>query len=96
MPAPPQTDANKPVRYLGRRILGQPQVPVSDPVEPAMPIVPSGDANFSGGLLGRLAAVLAGMDSLDPTQAASSPPDDELGGFYRNDATQPWFIQRSR
>jgi len=39
-----------------------------------MPFVPSDAANFSGGLPGRLAAVLTGMDQ---TQAAPPPEDDE-------------------
>jgi hypothetical protein len=41
---------------------------------PAVPLAPSDDPNFSGGLLGGLAA-LAAIDPPNPNQPA--PPDDE-------------------
>jgi hypothetical protein len=93
--APPQTAGSKPVRTLGRRIAGQPQASVFDTSAPAAPFAPSDDPNFSGGLLGRLAA-LAGIDPQNPTQPALPPLDDSLRGFYRDDAVQPWFVQRQR
>jgi hypothetical protein len=67
--------------------------PVAPERAPALPSAPSDDPNFSGGLLGRLAA-LAGVDPQNPTQAAP-PPDDPLLEFYR-DRIQRWFVQRPR
>jgi hypothetical protein len=64
-PAPPPQTGSKPVRSLGRRIVNQP-----------VPFAPSDDPNFSGGLLGRLAA-LAGIDPPNPDQPAPPPLDDE-------------------
>jgi len=58
------------------------------PVEP-----PSDDSNLSGGLLGRLAALM-GVDPQNPDQLA--PPQDELGAFYRDNSAQPWTLQRWR
>jgi hypothetical protein len=43
---------------------------------PAVPLAPSDDPNFSGGLLGRLAA-LARIDPPNPNQPAPPPLDDE-------------------
>jgi hypothetical protein len=90
---PPQTAGSMPVRMLARRIVGQPQA--SDASAPAAPLVPSDDPDFSGGVLGRLAA-LAGIDPQNPTQPALPPLDDSLRRFYRDDAVQPWFVQRQR
>jgi hypothetical protein len=67
----------------------------ADSSAPAAPLVPSDDANFSGGLLGRLMA-MAGIDPLNPNQLAPPPPDDELRAFYRDDPAQPWTLQRRR
>jgi len=83
------------VRILGRSIAGQPQASVFDTGAPAAPLARSEDANFSGGLLGRLAA-LAGLDPQNPEQPAPPPLDDELRSFYRDDPVQPWFVQRQR
>jgi hypothetical protein len=91
---PPQTAGSKPARYLGRRIIDQSQASVFDTDAPAVPFVPSGDPNFSGGLLGRLAA-LVGIDPQNPTRPPP-PLDDGLRGFYRDDPVQPWFVQRQR
>jgi hypothetical protein len=71
------------------------QASAADSSAPAAPLVPSDDANFSGGLLGRLMAV-AGVDPLNPNQLAPPPQDDELRAFYRDDPTQPWTLQRWR
>lgn len=59
---------------LVRSILNQSPAPAYDPGAAAAPRAPSGDANYSGGLLGMYAA-LAGTDRRDPNQPA--PPDDE-------------------
>jgi hypothetical protein len=95
-PAPPPTSAGgMPVRILGRSIAGQPQASVFDTGAPAAPLSPSEDANFSGGLLGRLAA-LTGLDPQNPTQPAPPPLDDQLRGFSRDDPAWPWFAQLQR
>ena len=74
LPAPPeQIGGSRPVRFLGRRIVDPPQASAFDTGAPAVPLVPSDDPNFSGGLLGRLAAVLAGIDPENPEQAVSQP-----------------------
>jgi hypothetical protein len=52
------------------------RAPVIDASVPASPIASTDHPNFSGGLLGRLAA-LAGIDPQNPNQLARSPPDDE-------------------
>jgi hypothetical protein len=96
-PAPPAPDTGgTPVRSLGRSIAGQPQASVFDMGAPAAPLAPSEDANFSGGLLGRLTA-LAGLDPQNLKQPAPPPPlDDQLRGFYRDGPAQPWFAQLQR
>jgi hypothetical protein len=68
---------------------------VFDTGAPAVPFVPSDDADFSGGLLGRLAALM-GVDPQNPTQPALPPLDDGLRGFYRDDPMQPRTLQRRR
>jgi hypothetical protein len=91
-PAPSQPSAaGIPVRTLGR-IVDQPQASAFDA---AAPFAPSENTNFSGGLLGRLAA-LTGLDPQNPTQPAPPPLDDQLRGFYRDDPVEPWFVQRQR
>jgi hypothetical protein len=60
---------------------------------PAAP--PPDDSNFSGGLLGRLAALM-GVDPQNPDQLAPPSQDDELRAFYRDDPVQPWTLQRRR
>jgi hypothetical protein len=94
--APPAPGAGgTPVRILGRSIVGQPQTSAFDPVAPFAPLSPSDDANFSGGLLGRLAA-MAGLDPQNAAQPAPPPLDDRLSGYYRDDPVQPWFAQLQR
>jgi hypothetical protein len=91
-PTPPPTSAGDiPVRALRRSTAGQPQASI---FETGTSAAPSDGATFSGGLLGRLAA-LAGLDQQNPGQPAP-PPDDQLRGFYRDDPVQPWFVQRQR
>jgi hypothetical protein len=73
-PEPPQQTADSmpvPERRLVRRTYSVSPASVFDTGAPAVPLVSSDDANFSGGLLGRFAS-LAGTD---PNQPA--PPDDE-------------------
>jgi len=52
------------------------RAPVIDAGVPASPIDSADNPIFSGGLLGRFAA-LAGIDPQNPNQLALSPPDDE-------------------
>jgi hypothetical protein len=75
-PAPPLQTDSKPVRSLGRRIVNQPPASMADTRAPAAPLAPSDDQNFSGGLLGRLAA-LAGIDPQNPNQPAPPPHDEQ-------------------
>jgi hypothetical protein len=91
----PQPTGSKPVRMLGRNIVGQLSPPVIDTGAPAPPLAPSAETGFSGGLLGRL-IVLAGIDPQNPTQPASSPLGDQLRGFYRDDPLQPWLVRQQR
>ncbi|WP_213741586.1 hypothetical protein [Bradyrhizobium sp. dw_411] len=70
-----------------------PQASAFDTSAPAAPLVPAADANLSGGLPGRLAALM-GVDPSNPDQFAPPPQDDELRGYYRDDPTQPWFVRR--
>jgi hypothetical protein len=73
-PEPPQqTAGSMPERRLGRRILNSSPAPAYDPGAAAAPLAPSVAANYSGGLLGRLAAVAG----IDPNQPAPPSPDDE-------------------
>jgi hypothetical protein len=93
-PAPPP-GASKPARSLSRTIVDQPQASAFNTAASAAPLAPSVDPNFSGGLLGRIAA-LAGIDPQNLTQPAPPPIDDQLRGFYRDDPMQPWFVRRRR
>jgi hypothetical protein len=60
---------------------------------PAAPFVPADDLNFSGGLLGRLTALI-GIDPQNPDQLAP-PPQDDQRAFYRDPAQQR-TLQRLR
>jgi len=62
------------MRSLGRRVVDQPPASVFDTSAPALLLASSDDPNFSGGLLGRLAA-FAGIDPPNPNQPV--PLDDE-------------------
>jgi hypothetical protein len=64
--------ANKNFQYLARSIANQSQASVFDTGAPAVPLVPSDDPSLSGGLPGRIAAVLAGIDPLNQSQPARS------------------------
>ena len=70
----PPPAAGENFRRLGRRTYSQSPASVFDTGAPAVPFVPSDDADFSGGLPGKLAAILAGMNQ---TQAAPPSPDEE-------------------
>jgi hypothetical protein len=95
-PTPPPQNANsKPARYLGQTIADQLRVAISDPSAPAVPFVPTDEPNFSGGLLGRLAA-MACVDPRNPTWLAPPPLDEQLRRFYSDDPVQPWLVQRQR
>jgi hypothetical protein len=91
-PTPPASAGGIAVRTLSR-IVDPPQASAFDAAAPFAPPAPAENANFSGGLLGRLTA-LAGLDPQNPTQPASPPLDDQL--FYRDDPAQPWFAQLRR
>jgi hypothetical protein len=74
-PEPPQQPAaGTPERRLGRRSYSVSPAPAYDPGGAAAPLVPSDDANYSGGLLGRFAGK-AGIDQQNLNQSA--PPVDE-------------------
>jgi hypothetical protein len=81
--APPKSEGGFSLNdaYLEyRRRLDANQLPVSpiDNGSPAAPLVPSGVANFSGRLPGRIAAI-AGIDPQNPNRFA--PPSPVLGIF---------------
>jgi hypothetical protein len=82
------------LEYLKRSHANQAQASVLDTSTPAT-LVPSDDSNFSGGLLGRMAALM-GVDPQNPDQLAPPPQDDALRGLYRDDSLQPWTLQRFR
>lgn len=99
-PTPPQENPQGPLslmdaylEYRKQLDASPPQASAFDAGAPAAPLVPAADANLSGGLLGRLAALM-GVDPSNPDQFAPPPQDDELRGYYRDDPTQPWFVPR--
>jgi hypothetical protein len=77
--------------YRKRLGVNASQASAMDAGAPAAP--PSDDSNFSGGLLGRLAALM-GVDPQNPDQLV--PPPDELRALYRDNPAQPWTLQRWR
>jgi hypothetical protein len=70
------------------------QASAMDAGVPAAPLAPPDDSNFSGGLLGRIAALM-GVDPQNPDRLAP-PQDDELRAFYRDYPAQPWNLPRLR
>jgi hypothetical protein len=80
------------LEHLKRLNANQPQAPASDSNAP--PLAPLDDSSFSGGLPGRLAALL-GVDPQNPDQPAPPPSDDDLRAFY-GDLMRPWFLQGQR
>jgi len=96
-PAPPQPSGSAADLIMNRiRQLNAPDQRSSAAVPgAAAPPVPPDGPNFTGGLAGRIAA-LAGIDPQNPNQFAQPPLDDQLRGFYRDDPTQPWLLQRRR
>lgn len=85
-------DSTMPVRSLGRVSVDPQSASDLDQSPGAVPLVRSVDSNFSGGLLGRLMAVV-GIDPREPARLAP-PLDDDLHGFYRDDPSQPWLGRR--
>jgi hypothetical protein len=83
------------LEYLRRLDANQSQASADDAGAPAPPFAPSNDANFSGGLLGRLMAI-AGMGPRNPGRLAPPPQDDRLRAFYGDDPSQRWSLQRWR
>ena len=81
------------LRYRKRLDANQPQSSTYDAGAPAA--MPSDDSNFSGGLLGRLAALMD-VGPQNPDQLAPPPPDDELRAFYRDNPAQQSTLQRFR
>ena len=90
----PDGSNGRPVRYLGRRIAGQPPAASAfDTDAPALPLVPSSNQNSAGGLPGLIAAALARSDPSDPNPLVPSLPDDASRGLANDDPAQPWFLQ---
>jgi hypothetical protein len=77
--------------YRRRLDANQSQASATDAGAPAA--IPSGDSNFSGGFLGRLAALM-GVDPQNPDQLA--PPQDELRALYSDYPAQPRNLRRLR
>ncbi|MFH1343583.1 MAG: hypothetical protein ABIL01_20620 [Pseudomonadota bacterium] len=73
---PQQTAGSVPERSLGRKTYGVSRASVFDAGAPAVPFVSSNDTDYSGGQLGRFAA-LTGLDPQNPDQPASLPLDDD-------------------
>jgi hypothetical protein len=71
-----------------------PQAPASDANPSPPPLAAAGDSNLSGGLPGRLAALL-GVNPQNPEQFAPPPSDDDLRAFY-GDRAPPWLLQGRR
>jgi hypothetical protein len=74
-PAEPPLQADSiPERRLARRTYSVSSAPAYDPGAAVAPLVPSDDANYWGGVLGRF----AGKPGFDPqSQNPPAPPDDE-------------------
>jgi hypothetical protein len=70
---PPQIADSIPERRLGRRTYGVSPASIFDTGAPAAPFVSSGDANYTGGLLGMFAA----LDGSDPSKPAPSPDEEQ-------------------
>jgi hypothetical protein len=62
---------------------------------PVAPLASPDDSSFSGGLLGRMAALM-GVNPQNPDQLAPPPQDDELRAFYRDNPAQPLTLRRLR
>jgi hypothetical protein len=75
-PASPSQTGSKPERSLGRGVANPSQASVAGTRAPATPLAPYDDPDYSGGLLGRFAA-LARFDPQNPDQPAPPPTDDE-------------------
>jgi hypothetical protein len=82
------------LEYLKRLNASQPQALALEPSAPSPPLAPPDDSSFSGGLPGRLAALL-GVDPQNPDQPAPPPSDDDLRALY-GDLMRPWLLQGQR
>jgi hypothetical protein len=67
------------LQYRKRLDAGQPQASAFDADAPAAPFVPSDDSNFSGGLVGRLTAL---MRQYPDVYGPPPPEDDEMPSYY--------------
>ena len=65
-------------QYRKRLDAGQPQASAFDAGAPAAPLAPSDDFNFSGGLVGRLTAL---MRQYPDVYGPPPPEDDELPSY---------------
>lgn len=90
----PEISSGNSVLHLSRRYGNSPE-PVPGPSAPVGAPVPPGFSNASGGLA-EWFATMAGVNPQNPMQPSPSPLDDELRGFHREDAVQPWTLQRRR
>jgi hypothetical protein len=83
------------LEYLKRLNAKQAQASTVATSAPAAPLAPSDDSNLSGGMLGRLMAMV-GIDPRNPNQLAQPPRDNELRDLYGDDPSQPWTLRRRR
>ena len=67
-------------QYRKRLDASQPQASAFDTAAPSAPLAPSDDSNFSGGLVGRLTAL---MRQYPEIYGPSPPEDDESPSYYR-------------
>jgi hypothetical protein len=68
---------------------------VSDPNTPAARFALPGSLKLSGDTADWIAS-LAGVDPQNSNQVEPPAQADQLRGFYRDDPSQPWFVQRPR
>jgi hypothetical protein len=90
----PEVFGGSSVPHLSRRYHNSP-TSVPGPSVPIRASMLPGSSNDPGGLAEWFAKI-AGVNPQDPMRAAASPQDDQLREFYRDDAVQPWTLQRRR
>jgi hypothetical protein len=78
-----------------RRRLDARQSQLSATAAQPTPPAASDDSNFSGGLLGRLTALMA-INPQNPAKAVPPLSDEELRALFGNDVSQPWTMQSWR
>ncbi len=81
------------LQYRKRLDANQSQASAMDASAPAASLVPSDDSSLSGGLLGRMTALM-GVDPQNRNHLAP-PQDDDLRAFYR-DPVQLRTLRRLR